>query len=178
MRTPWDVARFAAAALANGEAIQSWCASNFDAPLAVYLGGAGTDYKSLPRPFAVVRVAGAEDGAKSADTVDLLIVVGVDSSLDPATGAEADLTKPAPMPDGVRLVGRGADLILLAGIAADEAKDALPDCVVEKRAFRYTTGEAPVEVAACVLTVAPGIGFWNPDEAAIEHLPPKPPQET
>lgn len=177
MRTPFDIARLAASALANGE-IQNWCSERLGATLAVYLGGAGTDYENLPRPFAVVAIASAEDGAKSADTVDLSVVVGIDSSVDPATGVEADLTKPSPEPDGVRVVGRGSDLILLAGHAADEAQDALPDCVVEKRAFRYTTGKSPVELAACVLTVAPGIGFWDPERAAVEHFPPQPPQET
>ncbi len=173
MRTPWDIARLAAAALAASPVLQDFCARTFGEQLAVFLGGGGTDYEALPRPHAVVRLAGAEDGAKSADTVDLSIVVGIDATQDPVTGAEADLTKPAAMPDGVRLVGRGPDVVMLAGLAADEAADALPDCVVEKRAFRYKTGDTPIETAAAVLTISPGIGFYDHDAATLtpNHQP-------
>jgi len=75
MRTPWDIARLAASALAASPGLQGFCAERFGQALAVYLGGAGTRYENLPRPFAVVRLAGAEDGAKREDTVELAVAV-------------------------------------------------------------------------------------------------------
>lgn len=177
MRTPWDIARLAASALAASPGLQGFCAERFGQALAVYLGGAGTDFENLPRPFAVISLAGATDGAKAADTVDLSVAVGIDSCIDPESGTDADLSKPFPLPDGVRLVGRGPDIVLLAGLAADEAGDALPDCVVEKRSFRYLAGTTPLEAAVAVLTIAPGIGFWNGDDASL-HFHHHPQQET
>lgn len=177
MRTPWDVARIAAAALAAAPGLQAFCLERFASGISVFLGGAGTRYENLPRPFAVVRLAGAEDGAKREDTVELAVAVGIDSGIDPESGVEADLTKPTPLPDGVRLVGRGPDVVLLAGLAADEAGEALPDCVVDRRSFRYQTGGSPLELAVAVLTVVPGIGFWNGDDASL-HFHHHPQQET
>lgn len=176
MRTPFDVARFAASALVASAEVDGFCRNLFGNGLAVYLGGAGSDYETLPRPFAVVRLAAAEDGAKLADSVSVSVTVGIDSATDPATGLRADLTKPMPAPDGVLVVGRGCDLAQLVGLVTDEAADALPDCVVEKRSFVYRTGTTPIETAVCVLSVAPGIGFWNGEDAEI--LLNHPPQET
>ena len=77
MRTPWHLARTAAAALAADAKTQAFATTRYGAPLTVYLADTGTAADMPPLPHVLVELDGALDGGTGAPTIDFAISLRV-----------------------------------------------------------------------------------------------------
>ena len=163
MRTPWNIARTAAAALASAAEAQAFTTTRYGAPLAVFLADTGTAAQTPPLPHILVQLDGASDGGTDAPTVDLVLDLRVPAWIDPMTGERRDPSKPAMTPGGYYECGDGPGATALIRLCVGAAADALEAIGVELDSVRYDydIGRPTGDTATATLSFRLAVGLYG-----------------
>ncbi len=175
MRTPWNLARTAAAALAADAKTQAFATTRYGAPLTVYLADTGTAAQTPPLPHVLVQLDGAGDGGTSAPTVDLTLDLRVPAWIDQMTGERRDPSKPAMTPSGFYECGDGPGTTALIRLCVGAAADALESLGVflDSVRYDYDIGRPTGDTATATLSFRLAVGLYGEldgeTDPAVEH---------
>lgn len=163
MRTPWNLARTAADALAADAKTQAFATTRYGAPLTVYLADTGTAADMPPLPHVLVELDGAGDGGTGAPTIDFALSLRVPAWIDPMTGERRDPSKPAMTPGGFYECGDGPGATALIRICAGAVADALEEfgAYLESTRYEYGIGRPSGDTAAASLSFRLAVGLYG-----------------